>query len=443
MRPAQWRTFVIAAIVCLGVAGSALAQCGPMDVVFVVDVTGSMGGAIDNVKKDLPGIITQIQTASSGDFRLGLVKFDNTVIVVNDMASGNVDAVKAGINAMSAGGGGDEPEASDEAVRTVVNSLKAADRTSGNQVGDFAATFRPEATKVIILITDARPAGFDDKFDNSDETDVQTISTQAAAKGIHISAIFVPTPAASSFGVTDTVARIMQSYASLSAGIYLKANPDGTGTSSAINDIIASCGGGAGTGGISLILDPNEIILSNGESFDVTATNYLPGDTKTLVYGSSGLPEDSTVTFTKVANPSVKGTDQRTVRVTIGPDTPAGVYLLNVTAGHTDQAAVQSNFVLVNVDCVPPMILGVAGNQPSNTTTGTNGTATLSVKPVGSLGLRYQWYRGHSGSTAFPISGATSATVTTPAVTTPTEFWVRVSNACGSRDSGTAVVTPR
>src|SRR5205814_6685335 len=85
MRPAQCRTLVIAAIVCLGLAGSAFAQCGPMDVVFVVDVTGSMGGAIDNVKKDLPGIITQIQTASGGDFRLGLVKFDNTVIVVNDM----------------------------------------------------------------------------------------------------------------------------------------------------------------------------------------------------------------------------------------------------------------------------------------------------------------------------------------------------------------------
>jgi len=272
MRPAQWRTFVIAAIVCLGLAGSALAQCGPMDVVFVVDVTGSMGGAIDNVKKDLPGIITQIQTASSGDFRLGLVKFDNTVIVVNDMAAGNLDSVKAGINAMSAGGGGDEPEASDEAVRTVVNALKASDRASGDQVGDFTANFRPEATKVIILITDARPAGFDDKFDNTDETDVQTISSQASAKGIRISAIFVPTPAATVFGVTDTVARIMQSYASLSGGIYLKANSDGTGTSSAINDIISSCGGG-GASGISLLIDPQEVIARNGETVDVTATN--------------------------------------------------------------------------------------------------------------------------------------------------------------------------
>jgi len=144
-----------------------------------------------------------------------------------------------------------------------------------------------------------------------------------------------------------------------------------------------------------------------------------------------------------VKNPSLKGTDQETIHITIGPDTPAGVYLLNVSAGHTDKQATQTNFVLVNVDCVPPMILGIAGNQPSNTTTGTNGTATLTVKPVGSLGLRYQWYRGHSGSTAFPISGATASTVTTPSVSTPTEFWVRVSNACGSRDSGTAVVTPR
>ena len=43
--------------------------CGPMDVTFAVDDTGSMGGAIDNVKSELPAIITQANSASGGDLK--------------------------------------------------------------------------------------------------------------------------------------------------------------------------------------------------------------------------------------------------------------------------------------------------------------------------------------------------------------------------------------
>ena len=70
-----------------------------------------------------------------------------------------------------------------------------------------------------------------------------------------------------------------------------------------------------------------------------------------------------------------------------------------------------------------------------------SGTAiALSVAASGD-DLTYQWYIGNSGDTASPVDGATSGTLTTGALTISTNFWVAVSNAGGSADSETAVIT--
>lgn len=184
--------------------------------------------------------------------------------------------------------------------------------------------------------------------------------------------------------------------------------------------------------------------------FELLTTNLQTDEFNVDVFGlpananitmsATGLPEDSSVTFTKVTVPAGQAPRFK-MKVTIGPDTIAGFYPVEVRATSGSASAVAT--VLVIVDCTPPIILGIPGSQPASTTTGTNGRATLTVNPVGTLGLRYQWYQGHTGSTAFPIAGANSSTLTTPVVTTPTEFWVQVSNACGSRDSASALVTPR
>lgn len=47
-----------------------------MDIVFVVDYTGSMGSAIDGVKTGLSNLVSTIDSESNGDYRLGLVIFD-------------------------------------------------------------------------------------------------------------------------------------------------------------------------------------------------------------------------------------------------------------------------------------------------------------------------------------------------------------------------------
>ena len=81
------------------------------------------------------------------------------------------------------------------------------------------------------------------------------------------------------------------------------------------------------------------------------------------------------------------------------------------------------------------------GTQTQSVAQGTR--ANLKVVPGGNGPFHYQWYQGHSGSTAFPIAGANGSTLQTPAIAAATEFWVRVTNACGSRDSATATVSPR
>ena len=76
------------------------------------------------------------------------------------------------------------------------------------------------------------------------------------------------------------------------------------------------------------------------------------------------------------------------------------------------------------------------------------GTDTLSVSTAGTDGpYSYQWFIGTSGNTSpggasVPISGATGATFTTPALSATTNYWVQVTGADGTVfDSNTITVT--
>src|SRR5205085_9418264 len=55
-------------------------------------------------------------------------------------------------------------------------------------------------------------------------------------------------------------------------------------------------------------------------------------------------------------------------------------------------------------------------------------------------GLTYQWFGGSSGFTGAPQAGATGPSFTvSPTVTS--QYWVRVSNSCGTVNSATATIT--
>ena len=83
----------------------------------------------------------------------------------------------------------------------------------------------------------------------------------------------------------------------------------------------------------------------------------------------------------------------------------------------------------------PPKRHGAADDHhPAASQTIASGqTATMSVAATGTAPLTYQWYVGTSGTTTSPIAGATASSYTTPALTTTTSYWVRVSNPTAPR----------
>ena len=92
--------------------------------------------------------------------------------------------------------------------------------------------------------------------------------------------------------------------------------------------------------------------------------------------------------------------------------------------------------VTIQASCQAPAITA----QPQSTTIAPGASTVLGVSATGT-GLQYQWFRGASGVTSQPVAGATGPTLNTGALQTTTQFWVRVSNSCGSLNSAAATVT--
>jgi Ig-like domain-containing protein/matrixin len=83
---------------------------------------------------------------------------------------------------------------------------------------------------------------------------------------------------------------------------------------------------------------------------------------------------------------------------------------------------------------------GITSTTSSGTVPSGN-TKNLSVNASGTAPLNYQWYEGNSGTTTTPV-GTNSSSFTTPPITQPRSFWVRVTNACGVADSDTITISP-
>jgi hypothetical protein len=88
--------------------------------------------------------------------------------------------------------------------------------------------------------------------------------------------------------------------------------------------------------------------------------------------------------------------------------------------------------------CTAPAITSGPNPIPSTITAGSSSTITVTAS--GTAPLSYQWYIGTSGNTATQISGATGSSVQVSPTST-TNYWVRISNSCGSVNSVTATVT--
>ena len=88
----------------------------------------------------------------------------------------------------------------------------------------------------------------------------------------------------------------------------------------------------------------------------------------------------------------------------------------------------------------PPADAPSITTQPASQEVQSGTAVVLSVAASGD-DLTYQWYTGNSGDTPNPVAGATGGTLTTGALTTSTNYWAQVTNAGGSANSDTAVIT--
>ena len=118
-----------------------------VDVVFVLDTTGSMGGLIATAKEKIWSIATTMASAQQApDIRIGLVAYrdrgDAYVTRVVDLNS-DLDSVYATLMDFQAEGGGDTPESVNEALYDAVHNM--------------SWTQQDQAYKVVFLVGDAPP----------------------------------------------------------------------------------------------------------------------------------------------------------------------------------------------------------------------------------------------------------------------------------------------
>lgn len=143
-----------------------------LEMVFVLDTTGSMGGLLDGAKQKIWSIVNEVmQKQSKPDVRVGFVAYrdrnDEYVTQIVPISS-DLDAVYSKLMDLEAGGGGDTPESVRKALAEGVE--KAGWSKSG-------------AAKIIFLVGDAPPQNY------SGEPDVLATTTVAVRRNIVVNTI--------------------------------------------------------------------------------------------------------------------------------------------------------------------------------------------------------------------------------------------------------------
>jgi hypothetical protein len=159
----------------------------------------------------------------------------------------------------------------------------------------------------------------------------------------------------------------------------------------------------------------SSVTITAGDSVSLTAT--ASGTAPFAFTWYLGTPSDT-------SQPLGSGAS-----ITVSP-TASSSYWVRATnsCGGADSAAIS---ITVNQPCDLPAI----SSQPQSPTIVTGGSVTLSVIALGTAPLAYQWYEAGA-----PLPGATDASITVTPLDT-TNYFVRITNACGYTDSDVATIT--
>jgi uncharacterized protein YegL len=168
---------MLLATLCLLLASVARAgvEAGPrrVEVCFVLDTTGSMSGLLDAAKRKIWFIASEIANSpSKPEVQFCLLAFrdrGDAYVTQHLDLDADLDAVYAALIAMRAGGGGDTPEAVNQAL------AEAVDNTSWST--------EPDVLRLIFLVGDAPP------HTDYDEPQYPQIATRAAERNILINPV--------------------------------------------------------------------------------------------------------------------------------------------------------------------------------------------------------------------------------------------------------------
>ena len=157
------KRYVFGCIVGLLLVSSVFAQAPRMDVVFLLDSTGSMGDEIDVVKKKIEEMISEIALGDPApDVRFGIVTYrdrNDAYVVQKFDLTRDIDRIIADLNGIQANGGGDYEESVNEGLHVSIQEMSwDLDRA---------------VAKLVFLIGDAPPhMDYPDDYDYRDEIPV-------------------------------------------------------------------------------------------------------------------------------------------------------------------------------------------------------------------------------------------------------------------------------
>ncbi len=154
--------------------GKIVQQTEIIEVCFVLDTTGSMGGLIEGAKRKIWSIANEIaQRKPAPTIRFSLVGYrdrgDSYITQVFDMTD-DLDAIHGELMKFTAGGGGDGPESVNQAVHEAITKVKWSKE--------------PKVKKIVFLVGDAPP-----HMDYPQEVQYPATCKLAKSKGIIINSI--------------------------------------------------------------------------------------------------------------------------------------------------------------------------------------------------------------------------------------------------------------
>ena len=187
-----------------------------------------------------------------------------------------------------------------------------------------------------------------------------------------------------------------------------------------------------------------------GEHACTDGIMFRLSDLPSRTYTANHVVITSTVTFEKIVDTAIPEIPANPIKVDFSGQGDyenygySGYYTMTWSTALISGNSVQLDFIdpqtskpeVPVVDCVVADLPAIT-DQPANQVIDAGQAATLTVAARGQPTLHYQWYQGIAGDITTPV-GDDSPSLTTTALITNTDYWVRVGNGLGSVDSNTA-----